>query len=718
MDDLPREYSRLVDEVSYAWNTTLPRDGAVFIDGSPMTHDPRRNVRFSADPRFLNVAVIYDFIPLDWPGYLSTTADRIDYLSKIVRLRSFDVFFPISEYSAWRLSEVARIPVGSSVVTGASVRSSLYESRKTLPAPCPFYETPRPYFFTIGGGDRRKNTEVAVAAVRRLNTQCKRRISLKIVGSYDEAYKADLLRVAGDCDGDGFLEFLTGVDDAALVELYAGAIATICPSHIEGFSLPVVESAICGVPVIASTCAAHLELITQSDALFPSRDDEALTGKLERILGDRSWRERLVGEQAPIASRFHEREVGARFWSAIADRTTPIQLQRNRPRKSRIAFLTPYPPDRSGVARFSQLTIEAGTSHFDIDIYTDAPRPLTLSARSRDAGNINSAALLKGPYDSIVSVIGNSHFHTRIFEFFEQYGGPCILHDSRLTQIYYHRLGADRFREFAKSILGRPVSKEEVEVWLRDRDLPSLFVEPILKRARPLIVHTRRYQELLWERYGVRAEVTTFCPNMHFSESELDSLSRLAAREQLSIAPEVFLISTFGYIGKEKGMDACIIALELLRGWKVPAELHFVGNTQDLDAAVRNVAEAYGVGAYVHMTKNFVDNEKYRFYMLASDAAIQLRNYGLGQPSAALADCISAAMPCVASSELAESCDAPEYVLRVPDRNSPLHVAEQLASIWENRAERLDRRDAWRSYLEAHNFDRYVMRLGEILGLS
>jgi hypothetical protein len=186
----------------------------------------------------------------------------------------------------------------------------------------------------------------------------------------------------------------------------------------------------------------------------------------------------------------------------------------------------------------------------------------------------------------------------------------------------------------------------------------------------------------------------------------------------LGIGSDAFLISTFGFGGKEKRMDICIIATELLRGWKIPAELHFVGSTLGLSEEIRRVGEMYGVEKHIHATSGFVENQRYRDFMLASDAAIQLRAYDFGQPSAALADCISAALPCVASRELANSCDAPEYVLTVPDRSSPLLVAEHLAAIWEGSRGRSANLEAWRSYMASHNFDHYVKRLREILELA
>ena len=107
----------------------------------------------------------------------------------------------------------------------------------------------------------------------------------------------------------------------------------------------------------------------------------------------------------------------------------------------------------------------------------------------------------------------------------------------------------------------------------------------------------------------------------------------------------------------------------------------------------------------------------YRDFLLASDAAVQLRTYGFGQLSAALADCISAGLSSVASSDLARSCDAPEYVLTVPDRFSPLQIAEQLARIWESTAGFKDREEVRSAYLATHNFEYYAKRLIEVLEL-
>jgi len=685
-----------------------------------MTHDTRFSLRFQNHPNFLRAAVLYDFIPLDWPGYLETVASRMDYVAKVARLRKFDLFLPISEYTAWRVSELLGVSRTRIHVTGASVRRSLYELRDRLKADSSPYEKPCPYFLIVLAEDPRKNPQVAVKAVRHLNLLYGRRIALKAVGHYDDdvTYRHKLLGVACHKEGDGFLEFCPGISDEDLVSLFAGAIATISPSHIEGFSLPVVEASVCGCPVVASICAAHMELIDRPEALFPSDDAAALCENLDGLLNEPSLRDSLVASQSHLGPQFHENAVGKRFWSAIE---AAVQDRREiavipKPKKPSLAFLSPFPPDQSGVARYTALTLRAGESLFSSDLYTDAPRPLTDEGNFRDAGRITATPLLNGRYNAVVSVLGNSHFHTPIFKFFERYGGPCILHDARLTQIYFHRLGQEKFITFAGKLLGRSVSMDEVYNWLEDRNPPSLFLEPIIERASPLIVHTVTQRDCIKERYGADAQVTTCCPTVFFRDEELTDSARQAARKRLGIAGGTFLVSSFGIVDTIKGMETCILAVDLLRSWNIPAELYFVGKANIY--LVNPFAALYGIAEHVHAGTDFVDDAKYRDFLIASDAALQLRTYGFGQLSAALTDCISAGLPGVASSELAKSCDAPVYVSTVPDRFSPLQVAEQLALIWEAHTGRANYADVRTTYLQRHNFGYYAKRLTEILGMA
>jgi glycosyltransferase involved in cell wall biosynthesis len=559
-----------------------------------------------------------------------------------------------------------------------------------------------------------------VKAVRDLNLLYGSRVTLKVVGHYENVHKQNLLKLAGHEEGRGFLEFCRAISDEQLVSLYASAAATIVPSHVEGFSLPVVEASVCGCPVIASTCAAHMELVEQPEALFPSDNAAQLLERLEAVLQKPSIRASLVKSQVHLGPRFHEDNVGQRFWNALeaglkSRRTAAVTGQFKKPR---LAFLSPYSSDQPGVARYTGMTMRANEALFDADLYTDAPRPLPFEGSFRDAGKVSLAPLVHGKYNGVISVLGNSPFHASIFDIFERYGGPCILHDANRVQIYIHRFGPQRFLQLAVKLIGRQVSMDEVHAWAKNRYSPSLLLEPIIERASPLIVHTATQQTEIKNRYGVDAHVAPCCPTFFFRDEELTPAAKHAVRERYGISPAAFWVSSFGTATPERGMATAILAVEILRSWNIPAQLHFAGNATPYKDEINRIAALYGIGEYVRAGQHFVDDAQYRDFLIGSDAAIQLRPYGFGQLSTALTDCISAGLPCVASSDLAHSCDAPDYVLTVPDQFSPLLAAEQLAVIWESRLSHSSNSDGRATYMETHNFRHYGKRLIEILGVA
>ncbi len=97
--------------------------------------------------------------------------------------------------------------------------------------------------------------------------------------------------------------------------------------------------------------------------------------------------------------------------------------------------------------------------------------------------------------------------------------------------------------------------------------------------------------------------------------------------------------------------------------------------------------------------------------------AIQLRTLGPGSVSGALADCIAAGLPAVASAALADALDAPSYIRAVPDAPSPVLVAEAaLALLGE--APRSGTEPERRAFVAGHGFDTYAVRLLEALGLD
>ena len=113
------------------------------------------------------------------------------------------------------------------------------------------------------------------------------------------------------------VEFVSGVSDERIVELYGEAQIAVVPSLYEGFSLPAVEAMATGVPLVATTGGAIPEVVGADGttaALVPPADAGALAQTITELLDDPERRAR-IGEAG-------RRRVVERYsWRATAEKT-------------------------------------------------------------------------------------------------------------------------------------------------------------------------------------------------------------------------------------------------------------------------------------------------------------------------------------------------------------------------------------------------------------
>jgi glycosyltransferase involved in cell wall biosynthesis len=125
------------------------------------------------------------------------------------------------------------------------------------------------YLLFVGARDPRKGLEVAIAAHERARAH---------------GLDAELVVV-----GDG----LRRVDDSELAALYAGAVAVVAPSYLEGFGLVALEAAVHGTPAVVSDLPCFAETLGDAALRVPIGDPGALADALRRIAGDDALRARL-----------------------------------------------------------------------------------------------------------------------------------------------------------------------------------------------------------------------------------------------------------------------------------------------------------------------------------------------------------------------------------------------------------------------------------------
>jgi glycosyltransferase involved in cell wall biosynthesis len=109
------------------------------------------------------------------------------------------------------------------------------------------------------------------------------------------------------------------VDDAELAALYAGALAVVTPSYLEGFGLPPLEAAAHGTPAVVSDLACFAETLGDAALRVPAGDVGALADALLRIGRDDELRARLGAAARERAARY--------TWERAAAALHPLLVQ-------------------------------------------------------------------------------------------------------------------------------------------------------------------------------------------------------------------------------------------------------------------------------------------------------------------------------------------------------------------------------------------------------
>jgi glycosyltransferase involved in cell wall biosynthesis len=136
-----------------------------------------------------------------------------------------------------------------------------------------------------------KGLAYLIEAVAKLRTE--RDVTLTIIGKPKPGRSMDLIESLGLR---GHIDFVTGVSDERIVELYAEAELAVVPSLYEGFSLPAIEAMCTGTPLVATDGGALPEVTgADGDTVLscPAGDSGALAVTIARGLDDPELRARV-----------------------------------------------------------------------------------------------------------------------------------------------------------------------------------------------------------------------------------------------------------------------------------------------------------------------------------------------------------------------------------------------------------------------------------------
>ena len=145
-----------------------------------------------------------------------------------------------------------------------------------------------------------KGLSYLLEAMAKLRTE--RDVTLTIIGRPRPGHSDDLITKLGLRD---HIDFVSGVTDERIVELYAEAQLAVVPSLYEGFSLPAIEAMCTGTPLVATDGGALPEVTGKDgETVFQCKagDAEGLAAQIRLALDNDELRTRigLAGRQRVV----------------------------------------------------------------------------------------------------------------------------------------------------------------------------------------------------------------------------------------------------------------------------------------------------------------------------------------------------------------------------------------------------------------------------------
>ena len=600
--------------------------------------------------RARTAVTLYDLIPLmRKERYLGDPNVAAWYYRKLDSLKQADLLLAISGSARQEAIELLQLPAGS-VVNISSAVDTMFRPLDLAPDAraelLQRYRLTRRFMMYTGGIDYRKNIEGLIEAYAMLPPALRRAHQLAVVCSVQEADRQRLQRLAAKLGLAGDDLVLTGfVPDDDLVALYNCTALFVFPSLHEGFGLPALEAMACGAPVIGSDTSSIPEVIGRADALFDPASNAAICAAMAAVLNDPGRAAALRAHGLVQAGRFSWDASARRAFEAFeaaAKRQAhgkPASGDAATPRRPRLAFVSPLPPARSGIAAYSADLLPELARHYDIELVLAQDSADALPYPQRSVAWFDEHA---HAFDRIVYQFGNSAFHAHMFDLLERHPGVVVLHDFFLSGVVSHAEAEHPLpNNYCRTLYlahGYQALAEEKEDGRTASCLAYPCNKPVLDRATGVIVHSLHAAGLVRRWYGAdHAARLQVLPLLRRAPAQAD---RDGARRALGYADGEFVLCSFGILSAPKCNERIVeawLASDLAQDPR--CRLVFVGETAPgrFGIALRDRIAAH---PRISITGH-VDEARYRAHLAAADAAVQLRASSRGETSAGVLDCLA-----------------------------------------------------------------------------
>ncbi|MDP8996059.1 MAG: glycosyltransferase [Pseudomonadota bacterium] len=545
------------------------------------------------------------------------------------------------------------------------------------------------FLLYTGGIDFRKNIEKLIEAYGLLPKLIRDKHQLAIVCSIRDEDRKRLGKLVRKSGLDAKQVVFTGfVSEADLAALYGLCKLFIFPSWHDRFGLPVLEAVKCGAPVIASSLSSLPETVREPDAMFDPHDANSIADKMRQALTDEAFRTCLIKNSQKRARQFHWDDCGLRAIQAmeavfekrkVVTRPAPAH-------RPKLAFVSPLPPAKSGIADYSAELIPELSKYYEIHLFVkDDVQEAKMDGVPNTYPVKKLSELLRNwrQFDRILYHFGNSDHHDAFFDALKMTSGVVVLHDFYLGNILQHMdLGGQKPGCWVQAIhnshglQGVSMLQDPKAVWR----FPANF--QIFEDAKHIILHSPNTFHLAHKWYGSNAaNKCSVIPLLRVPASPLEK-NRAVSRKILGLHPDEYVVCTFGFIGPAKMSHNIFDAWHNSKFNSLPnCRLVFVGQTDGGKYGAKLAKDIRSSGSRNATITGWLNHETFRHWLAAADVAVQLRTDSRGETSAAILDCMNYGLPIIANA-VGSMKDIPkDCLVMLEERVSKTELIKSLESL-------------------------------------
>jgi glycosyltransferase involved in cell wall biosynthesis len=652
------------------------------------------------------VVTLHDLIPLRAPHHYLPTPAHVDrYRARAAWVAAADLVVTDSEFTRTEAIDLLGCDPDMTVNVGCGVSPYFTPSDGTDGEHFRWYLgelEDRPFVLTVGGSDVRKGTERLVAALGQL-VRAGFDLHLLVIGELTSQWRTRLTDAAANAGVTGRVVLTGAVGDELLRACYRRAAVTVMPSLAEGFGLPVLESAACGTPALASATTALAEAAATPLATFDPDDTGSVSKAIADLLSDEQKKAAILDAQRVLAACSTWDAVAEKVASAVdrmGERLGPAALVPSPPPR-RVALVGPLPPIEGGIAIYNDRVLRALEGTVAVDavtpMHTPPPLPVGVGHFPVDSFGMDARP---ASYDGVVYTLGNSDGHLSTVESALRYPGWIWLHEVRLAAIAVTALESLDDADFARSLS-----------WILDRSYPGRAPHHGALRAgrsvRDLVAAGVGLLPLLAERcrgFLVNSEVAR--------QLALLDLAPLAHHPPVHVLPPACppvtpldrsaadtdpVLVAFGIVSMAKRPDLLVDAAAHAK-----CRLAFVGPCPPfLAQVIGDRARARGNSDSVEVV-GAVDASQWRHWLGRATLAVQLREGTSGESSAAVLEALAAGVPVLTN--LATAAEYPPGTVSHVSSADPDVVAPRAIELLARPEERRALAEAGMRFASAHQF--------------